>query len=305
MEIIDDVYDEMDSEHAETLLTGIIDTVDGTERHTLTYAQQYLQAVVEANGGILSSYHGNEGVLDAIKSGAQKVYEAIKTAMLALWAKLKELATGKKGAKVEQKAKEATETAKESDAVISKDAELKKEQEAAAEEKEVLIVKKDGTKKRTAIYSGEHNQIKEWLDKLEETNKQHTETIRNNDVKYISHLSPLQDRLQRILPELRKTVPNIFNHGGITTFLNALNRITQRDLSYYETNIQKVINDQKGYLEELEKTIKSPDTNEHYREQVKGFAERARKMIALGTLDYNIFNKQLNLFNQLYNKFHA
>lgn len=302
---LDGVYEEMDSDHAETLLTGIIDTVDGTERYSLTYAQQYLQSVVQSYGGTISNYHGNEGVLDTIKSGVQKVYQAIKTAMEALWAKLKEVFTGKKGAKVEENAKETTEQAKESDATIAKDAELKKEQEAAAEEKEVLIVKKDGTKKRTAIYRGEHNQINEWLDKLEETSKQHIETVKNNDVKYVSYLSSLQDRLQRMLPELRACVPKIFHHGGITTFLNALSHVTQRDLSYYETNIQRVINDQKGYLEELEKTLKAPDTSEHYREQVKGFAERARKVIALGTLDYNIFNKQLNLFNQLYNKFHA
>ncbi|ASU03662.1 hypothetical protein RISINGSUN_8 [Erwinia phage vB_EamM_RisingSun] len=302
---LDGVYEEMDSDHAETLLTGIIDTVDGTERYSLTYAQQYLQSVVRSYGGTISNYHGNEGVLDTIKSGAQKVYQAIKTAMEALWTKLKEVFTGKKGAKVEENAKETTEQVKESDAAISKDAELKKEQEAAAQEKEVLIVKKDGSKRRTAIYNGEHNQIEQLLNKLGELNKAYTDYTSKNKVKYVSPLRRLQERLTSALPELHKTVPNIFHHGGITTFLNTLNRVTQKDLSEYEKSVQKVIDDQKKNLSEIEATLKQTDLSDHYRQNMKELADQARKDIACATFEYNTFNKQLSLFNQLYNKFHA
>lgn len=302
---LDDVYEEMDSDHAETLLTGIIDTVDGTERYSLTYAQQYLQSVVQANGGTISNYHGNEGVLDTIKAGAQKVYQAIKTAMEALWVKLKEVFTGKKGAKVEELAKEATEQAKESDTAISKDADLKKEQEAAAQEKEILIVKKDGTKRRTAIYKGEQNQVEEWLNKLGELNKAYTEYMSKSDIKYVSPLRHLQERLTNALPELHKTLPNIFHHAGIATFLNTLNRVTQKDLSEYEKSVQKVIDWQKKNLSEIEATLKETDLSDHYRESMKGHADQARKNIAHATFEYNTFNKQLSLFNQLYNKFHA
>lgn len=302
---LDGVYEEMDSDHAETLLTGIIDTVDGTERYSLTYAQQYLQSVVQSYGGTISNYHGNEGVLDTIKSGAQKVYQAIKTAMEALWAKLKEVFTGKKGAKTEERAKEVTEEVKQSDDIIAKDPELKKEQEAAAQEKEVLIVKKDGSKRRTAIYRGEQNQIEDWLNKLEELNTSYTEYMKKNDIKYISPLAHLQTRLEHALPELKKNLPHIFHHAGIATFLNKLNHVTQKDLSEYEKNVQKVIDDQKRNLSDIEAALKQPDLTENYRERMKEYADLARKKIAYATFEYNIFNKQVNLFHQLYNKFHA
>ncbi|EJI5696430.1 hypothetical protein NFI00_000133 [Salmonella enterica] len=75
-----------DAEHLETVMDGIIDTVQGTEGHGLTHAQQYLNGTLYAAGMISAhTYHGTEGVLDDIKKGFLKAWEYVTKAVKAIF----------------------------------------------------------------------------------------------------------------------------------------------------------------------------------------------------------------------------
>lgn len=73
------------TDHADLVLQGTIDTVDGMEGHSLTAAQKYLNSVLYAAGDIPASVHGNESVLTTVKGWFGKALEAIKRALSAVW----------------------------------------------------------------------------------------------------------------------------------------------------------------------------------------------------------------------------
>lgn len=113
IDIIDTIEDapiegEFAGEHAETLIDGVLDTINGNESYTgsLTRAQEYLKATLECDGVVFSAVHGNEGVVDKIKSGAFKVWEAIKRAFKAIWSFFADK-------KIERQSKEIFDTAKQ------------------------------------------------------------------------------------------------------------------------------------------------------------------------------------------------
>lgn len=87
------------SEHAETVIQGTLDTLDGTEGYGLTDAQRYLNSVLYAAGEVPAHVAGNEGVLSTIKGWATKAIDAIKRAFKAIWDYL----FGKKNAEEEVK----------------------------------------------------------------------------------------------------------------------------------------------------------------------------------------------------------
>ncbi|ASU03599.1 hypothetical protein RISINGSUN_71 [Erwinia phage vB_EamM_RisingSun] len=99
---------EFAGEHAETLVDGILDTIQGNESFHggLTRAQEYLKAVMEVDGVSFHSVHGTEGVMDKIKSGAHKAWEAVKRAFKAIWSFFFDK-------KIERQAKSIFDTAKE------------------------------------------------------------------------------------------------------------------------------------------------------------------------------------------------
>ncbi|ASU03844.1 hypothetical protein JOAD_71 [Erwinia phage vB_EamM_Joad] len=99
---------EFAGEHAETLVDGMLDTIQGNESFHggLTRAQEYLKAVMETDGVSFYAVHGTEGVMDKIKAGAQKAWEAIKRAFKAIWSFFFDK-------KIERQAKTIFDTAKE------------------------------------------------------------------------------------------------------------------------------------------------------------------------------------------------
>ncbi|EJI5696373.1 hypothetical protein NFI00_000076 [Salmonella enterica] len=99
---------EFAGEHAATLIEGMMDTVAGNEAYNggLTHAQEYLKAVLAADGVSFANVHGMEGVMDKIKAGAHKAWEAIKRAFKAVWSFFFDK-------KIERQAKGIFDTAKE------------------------------------------------------------------------------------------------------------------------------------------------------------------------------------------------
>lgn len=81
------IEDEYAGEHAETMIEGILDTVQGNESYQggLTRAQQYLTAVLGCEGIIFDERHGTEGMVDKIKAGFHKAWEAVKRAFKLIW----------------------------------------------------------------------------------------------------------------------------------------------------------------------------------------------------------------------------
>lgn len=76
---------EKEADHAETLIQGLQDTVNGVEGINLTEAQHYLHGVLYANGVGSLHVHGNEGVIDTIKAGLLKVWQVISDAFKKVW----------------------------------------------------------------------------------------------------------------------------------------------------------------------------------------------------------------------------
>ena len=78
---------EFAGEHAGVIIDGMLDTVEGNESFVngLTHAQQYLRSVMETNGHHFHNVHGTEGVVDSIKGGFAKAWEALKKALKAIW----------------------------------------------------------------------------------------------------------------------------------------------------------------------------------------------------------------------------
>ncbi|EBV8434211.1 hypothetical protein AVA65_08170 [Salmonella enterica subsp. enterica serovar Minnesota] len=81
------IENEFAGEHAETIIDGMLDTIEGNESFAggLTRSQQYLKSVMETNGHSFHNVHGTEGVIDTIKGGFKKAWEALKKALSAIW----------------------------------------------------------------------------------------------------------------------------------------------------------------------------------------------------------------------------
>lgn len=73
------------TDHADQVIAGTLDTLDGSERLNLTDAQQYLNNVLFANGDISATVHGTESVLSSIKGWLAKALAAIKRAFQGIW----------------------------------------------------------------------------------------------------------------------------------------------------------------------------------------------------------------------------
>ncbi|EJI5696372.1 hypothetical protein NFI00_000075 [Salmonella enterica] len=82
-----DVTPELEAvtDHAEEVIQGTLDTLEGNEGYGLTSAQRYLNSVLYAAGEVPAHVAGNEGVLSTIKGWAGKAIDAIKRAFKAIW----------------------------------------------------------------------------------------------------------------------------------------------------------------------------------------------------------------------------
>lgn len=79
----------VDPDHAETVMQGVIDTVDGVESMTGTYtaAQRYLYSCLDSSDTITHNQRrdGMEGVVSAIGSGLNTMWEYIKKMFKSIW----------------------------------------------------------------------------------------------------------------------------------------------------------------------------------------------------------------------------
>lgn len=77
----------VEPEHIEQMVDALADTVVGTESYSLTGAQTYAIAVLEASGMISrrEAIAGNEGFMDSIADGAKKVWEYIQKIFKGIW----------------------------------------------------------------------------------------------------------------------------------------------------------------------------------------------------------------------------
>lgn len=115
------IENEFAGEHAETIIDGMLDTIEGNESFAgdLTHAQQYLKSVMETNGYTFYGVHGTEGVIDTIKGGFKKAWEALKKALNAIWEWITTSRANRQAkeifAVVERERKSASEMAKDYD----------------------------------------------------------------------------------------------------------------------------------------------------------------------------------------------
>lgn len=121
------IENEFAGEHAETIIDGMLDTVEGNESFAggLTRSQQYLKSVMETNGHAFYGVHGTEGVIDSIKGGFKKAWEALKKALAAIWEWITTSRANRQAkeifAVVERERKTATEMAKDYDGEANHD----------------------------------------------------------------------------------------------------------------------------------------------------------------------------------------
>lgn len=129
--------------HVETMMDGVIDSINGSESLSLTAAQQYVIAVLDANEVTRSAVTGTEGFFADVGSGLSKAWEFIKKMFTSIW----DFFFGKKN-------KEDSAAAKES----------VKEAETAIKEVESPQVTEENVKAVTA-------EVEKKVDKLPESPK--------------------------------------------------------------------------------------------------------------------------------------
>jgi chemotaxis protein histidine kinase CheA len=71
--------------HVETVMDGLLDSLNGSESLDLTYAQRYIIGVLDANDITRSSVTGTEGLLSDLGDGIAKMWEYIKKMFTSIW----------------------------------------------------------------------------------------------------------------------------------------------------------------------------------------------------------------------------
>lgn len=80
------MYDTIpEASHVESMLDGMLDSLQGTESLDLTAAQRYLISVLDSNDVTRSSVTGTEGLLSDIGDGLAKAWEFVKKMFTSIW----------------------------------------------------------------------------------------------------------------------------------------------------------------------------------------------------------------------------
>lgn len=235
IDIIDTIEDapieaEFAGEHAGILVEGLMDTVAGNEAFTgeLTHAQQYLKSVMEIEGVSFNNVHGMEGVVDKIKAGASKAWEAIKRAFKAIWSFFFDK-------KIEKQAKAIFDTAKEYRTKASSKADSYNGE-----------ANKEGMKKRFTMIE----ELEKFLDSKAEAAAKRVDDLKaHKDLQFPQHVfNPLKDAATEIRSTygLMEVMEKLHKPSDISGTLTKLEEVTKKIVAHQEKvrNAKSVIDNE-------------------------------------------------------------
>lgn len=269
---------EFAGEHAETLVDGMLDTIQGNESFHggLTRAQEYLKAVMEADGVSFYAVHGTEGVMDKIKAGAQKAWEAIKRAFKAIWSFFFDK-------KIERQAKSIFDTAKE--------------YRQTAEEKMKGYkgdVNAEALKKRMTMIENVEKMLDE---KSEAATKKALEEMPKD---FVIH-KPYVDMMKDAAKEIRETyglmdiIKAIHKPADVSTAVTKLEEVTNKIVKHQE-KVRNVKGQIDSALNEVERAAAAPSLD---KKHIEGNLKILKCCAAIFESYIVAIQKKLNLVSKL------
>lgn len=243
---------EFAGEHAETLVDGMLDTIQGNESFHggLTRAQEYLKAVMETDGVSFYAVHGTEGVMDKIKAGAQKAWEAIKRAFKAIWSFFFDKKIERQAKTIFDTAKEYRQTAEEKMKGYKGDVNaeaLKKRMTMIENVEKMLDEKSDAATKKALEEMPKNFEIhKPYVDMMKDAAKEIRETYGLMDIIKAIHkpadVSTAVTKLEEVANKIVKHQEKVRNvKGQIDSALNEMERAAAApspDKNHIEGNLK-------------------------------------------------------------------
>lgn len=269
---------EFAGEHAETLVDGMLDTIQGNESFHggLTRAQEYLKAVMEADGVSFYAVHGTEGVMDKIKAGAQKAWEAIKRAFKAIWSFFFDK-------KIERQAKSIFDTAKE--------------YRQTAEEKMKGYkgeVNAEALKKRMTMIEKVETMLDE---KSEAATKKALEEMPKDFVIHKPYVNMMKDAAKEIRETygLMDIIKAIHKPADVSTAVTKLEEVTKKIVNHQE-KVRNVKGQIDSALNEVEHAAAAPSLD---KKHIEGNLKILKCCAAIFESYIVAIQKKLNLVSKL------